>query len=326
MNNNGTSEAEQSLNVPKSEEELADAILTAVSEGNAEEMDRLFALEIQPDADQDEEEDSNEDSSDEPEEQSDKEPDGQPATSDDEEESRTTAQTAPTAEERIAKLEQELANAKALAGRTPALQSRLAQLENQLKKQQAANKQKEPEVSPEEQELADRIARLKEIDPDTAAILEALQKRAAKDVPKQTAQEEVTDNEHLQQEYYKLLEVHHDAGEILQHPYWYQWKRTLRPEQREWAESTDHQKVAVALSEFKKFMAAAPGVAQPTQVQAQPAQVEDVVDATKLAREKKLQRSADTSDKPVKKTATFDKDAFFAEAYEQAAKEAGIKY
>ena len=34
----GTNEAEQSLNIPKSEEDLAEQILTAVSEGNAEEI------------------------------------------------------------------------------------------------------------------------------------------------------------------------------------------------------------------------------------------------------------------------------------------------
>lgn len=323
MSNTGTSEAEQSLNTPKSDEELADAILTAVSEGNDEEMSRLLTVEITPDVEQEEEEDSEQDSEDESAEESDKEPDDQ-HTASSEEESRTTAQTQPTAEDRIAKLEQELANAKALAGRTPALQSRLAQLENQLKKQLAANKQKEPEVSPEDKELADRIARLKEIDPDTAAILEALQKRAAAPVSPKTAQvDDGPDNEALQQEYYKLLEVHHDAGEIFNHPYWHQWKGMLKPEQREWAESTDHQKVAVALTEFKKFMAAGPGAAPVVQ---QPVQREDVVDATKVAREKKLQRSADTPDKPVKKRAVFDKDAEFMEAWEKAAKEAGVSY
>ena len=63
---------------------------------------------------------------------------------------------------------------------------------------------------------------------------------------------------------------------------------------------------------------------QVTQEQAAP--VEDVVDATKQARERKLQRSADSSDKPVKKQPKFDENQFFAESYEKIAKEAGITY
>lgn len=324
MSNKGTSETEQSLNVLKSEEELADAILDAVSDDNGEEMLRLFSAEVTPDALPDDDEDSNKDSEQLQEDTSDKEPDDQTATTSGEGD-RTTAQTLTPAEERLAKLEQQLNDAKAAVGRTAALQSRLAQLENQLRKSQ--QQKKEPVVDPADKELDDRIARLKEIDPDTAAILEDIKKRQVKAVPEETPDQEDNDAQ-LREEYYKVLEVHADAGEIFKHPYWHMWKQQLSPDQRSWAESSDSQKVAVALTEYKKFLQGAPGTAVQQQPVAQGVEVvqEDVVDATKLAREKKLQRSADSSDTPVKKSPQFDAEALFQEAYAQAAKDAGITY
>lgn len=312
MSNSGTNEAERGLNVPKSDDELADQILAAVSEGDTEEMERLFSVTIEPDAASEEEEDSAEDSaSDTEEEEEQKEPDDSVATS--EQEDASTTQEESPAEARLAKLEKELADAKAVAGRTSALQSRLAQLERQLQQQQA---KKEPEVDPEEKELDDRIARLKEIDPDTAAILETFRKKQVKAPP----QEDASNDAAVREEYYKVLEVHADADKIFNHPYWHMWKQQLSADQRAWAESSDSQKVIVAVGEFKKFLGGFGQAAAAPQVE------EDVVDATKVAREKKLQRSADSPDAPVKKSPKFDEASFFAEAYEKLAKEAGINY
>ena len=314
MSNSGTNETERGLNVPKSDEELAEQILSAVSEGNTEEMGRLFSVSIPPDAASDEEEDSNKDSEAEQEDdEPNKEPDSPPAVAD--EASRVTTQEQSPAEERLAKLERELADAKAVAGRTSALQSRLAQLENQLKKAKAAE---QPKVSAEDQELDDRIARLKEVDPDTASILESLRKQQ----PKAKPQEDTADDA-VREEYYKVLEVHNDADKIFNHPYWHMWKGQLTREQRDWAESADSQKVIVAVDEFKKFLS---GFGQPAQTQQVAVVEEDVVDAAKIARDKKLHRSADSADTPVKKGSKFDETSFFAEAYEKLAKEAGITY
>lgn len=325
MSNTGTNEAEYGLNGPKSEDELAELVLSAVSDGDAEELDRLFSVELSPDAAPVEEEDSNKDSDSNDGEEHDEATSDDPAAADqdDSSTSRTTAQEPTPAEQRLAKLEKELADAKAVAGRTAALQSRLAQLENQLKKQ-AANKQ--PDIDPEEKELDERIARLKEIDPDTAAIVEALRKRGQTTAAQ--SQDTSYDEEVVRQEYYKVLEVHHDADKIFNHPYWHQWKSLLTPDQRAWAESSESGKVIEALNEFKKFMQSGPATRQtPAQtVVPEVPVVEDVVDATKLAREKKLQSSATTSDAPVRKNAKLDEDALFLEAYEQAAKEANITY
>lgn len=322
MSKTGTNEAERGLNVPKSEEELADLVLTAVSEGNTEEMDRLFSVSVQPDEKAEDEEDSEQDSTEtDGDEKESKESDSQTEEESNKGPDLTTQQTPSPAEERLAKLEQQLNDAKAAVGRTAALQSRLAQLERQLKAQQA---KKPEEPSAEEKELDDRIARLKEIDPDTAAILETLKKQQARAKPQEASD---NDDEALREEYYKVLEVHADADKIFNHPYWHQWKATLTPEQREWASSSDSQKVIVALNAYKEFINGFPGnnATAPTPPPVA-TEVEDVVDATKLTRDKKLQRSADSSDKPVKKTQKLDEDALFAEAYEKIAKEAGITY
>lgn len=326
MSNTGTNEAERGLNGPKSEEELAELVLTAVSEGDGDELDRLFNTKLSPDEASEDEEDSNKDSTlgdDEVEDEANSDDTAADASNKEDATSRTTEHELTPAEQRLAKLEKELADAKAVAGRTASMQSRLAQLENKINKQ-AANKQ--PEIDPEEQELDDRIARLREVDPDTAAILETLKKRYKADKGT-SAQGTAYDEDVVRQEYYKVLEVHHDADKIFNHPYWQQWKSLLSPEQRAWAESADSQQVIVAVNEFKKFMAAGPGAAQTTQAVVPPAAVvEDVVDATKVAREKKLQRSAESSDTPVKKNPKFDEQSFFDEAYAKIAKEANIHY
>ena len=313
MSNTGTNETEQSLNAPKSEEELADQILTAVSEGNEDEMERLFSVDVTPDAAEEEDEDSVKDSPSNDEEEEDSNSSEEDAAND----GGTTTQEMSPAEERLAKLEQQLADARAAVGRTASLQSRLAQLERQLKQKETSTKKAQEDDA--DAKLTERINKLKEIDPDTAEILEALRAKQTKQTVQPPEPTELPDD--LHEEYYKVLAVHSDADKIFQHPYWHMWKQQLTPDQRAWAESSRSDQVIVAVDEFKKFLQ---GFGQaPTNTQA--AQ-EDVVDATKEARNKKLQRSADSSDKPVKKAPKFDEAQFFAEAYEKIAKESGITY
>lgn len=319
----GTNEAERGLNVPKSEEELASQILIAVSEGDSDEMDRLFAIQLEPAATDEEEDDSVEDSTaDKTDEASDEEDAG---TEDDSEEdtseeaSRTTTQDTSPAEERLIKLEKQLNDANAAVGRMSTLQSRLVQLERQLKKSKSDSKQ--AEVDEVENKLRERIAALKEVDPATAEILEALaaDRKPAKAVE---TEEDAGVDPAVLAEYEKVLAVHTDAGDVFQHPYWHMWKKNLTPAQRAWAESSNSAHVIEALNSFKGFMQ---GFGK-TEQAAPEAKTDDVVDATKTARDKKLQRSAESSDKPVKKGAKFDPDTFFNESYEQIAKDSGITY
>lgn len=325
MNDTGTNEAEQSLNTPKSEKELADQILTAVSEGNNEEMDRLFTVELTPDAEPDDTEDSDEDSSEEAEQNTDEESDGQTTATDSEEdeEASTTTHTPDPAAEKLAQLEQELHNAKAAVGRMATMQSRLAQLERQLKQQNAKPDKAVQEAEDAEKRLRDRIAKLKEIDPDTAEILETMVEQRPKASPAQE-QTSAASTDGNEEEYYKLLDYHPDAGTIFKHPSWHAWKNTLTPDQLAWASSNKADHVAVALNAYKQYMQGFTTTA-PQQTQ-EAAPVDDVVDATKQARERKLKRSADSSDTPVKKQPKFDESRFFDEAYEKIAKEAGIVY
>lgn len=328
MSKSGTNEAEQSLNTPKSEEELADQILTAVSEGDAEEMDRLFSVELEPDAEPEEEDDSDEDSTeDEGQDTSDEDSeDGEAAEASEEgEEGRATTQEDNPAADRIAQLEQQLHDARAAVGRIPSLQSRLAQLERQLKQQNARPEKAEKEADDAEKRLKDRIAKLKEIDPDTAEILETmLEQRPKAPAAKEQPQETGADDE-IQEQFYKLLEYHPDAETIFKHPSWYAWKNTLTPEQSAWANSTKAEHVATALNAYKQYMQQFGKPPQKEAPEEKPS-MEDVVDATKQTRERKLQRSADSSDKPVKKQPKFDENQFFNEAYDKIAKEAGIVY
>lgn len=302
MSNTGTNEAEQSLNTPKSEQELAEQVLTAVSEGDDKELDRLFEVELTPDVEASVEEDSEDSSVD----------DGQGTNSQasDDEAVEAPAPQGPTAEEKLAALEQQLANAQAAVGRMASMQSRLAKLEHQLKQKAAVQA---PPVDDTDKQLDDRIAKLAEIDPDTAEILKALKTKQPKPQPQQEADDGF--DERLHEEYYKVLATHADADKIFAHPAWHAWKSHLTPEQRQWAESSDSSQVIVALGEFKKYMS---GAVAPVQAPQE--------DATKAARDKKLQTSTSSSDAPVKTTKPFDENAFFYDAYAKIAKEAGIVY
>jgi len=332
MSKSGTNEAEQSLNIPKSEEDLADQILTAVSEGDEEEMERLFSFQPEPDAELEEEDDSEEDSdSEEAKNASDKGSEDDEAADASEEESeeeegRSTTQEDPNpVADRIAQLEQQLANATAAVGRMASTQSRLAQLERQLKQQKARPEEAEKDADDSEKRLRDRIAKLKEIDPDTAEILETMLEQRPKTSEAKDQNQESAQDDELQEEYYKLLEVHPDAEAVFKHPSWYAWKNTLTPEQAAWANSSRAQHVAAAMDAYKQYMQGFVQ-AQDKSDAGRPSPKDDVVDATKQAREQKLKRSADSSDKPVKKQPKFDESQFFSEAYEKIAKEAGIVY
>lgn len=321
MNDTGTSEAERGLNTPSTEDELADQILTAVSEGNEEEMNRLFSSAAPPDAASEEEEGSEEDPSgteDEEEEQDTAEDEG----GQEEEESTTTPskQEPSPAEVRLAQLEKELSDAKASVGRMASLQSRLAQLEASLKSADA-NKKKAAEEEAESK-LRERIAKLREVDPDTADLIELLaDKRAAKEEPQpRQAQENLEPDPYIQGEYQKVLAAHADADSIFKHPAWHLWKDTLNPAQRSWAESSNSDEVIEALKAFKQYR---DGLTVPAQAAAD-TQVEE--DPTQAARKNKLERSATGGDKPIKKSPKFDEAKFFEESYAKIAKEAGIVY
>lgn len=330
MSNKGTNEAEQSLNAPSTEEEFADAVLAAVSEGNDDELERLFTDKPSPDATSDDQDNGSDEDpeSDEDAEEAEAEQNADDAGAEEQDSEPSPSKQEPSpAELRLAQLEKELNDIKATAGRVGFVQSRLAQLEAQLKRRE--EQAKAASKSDAESKLRERIAKLKEIDPETAEILELLaeQDKAKAEQANARESEEVDPAEvaYVRAEAEKVMAVHADALSIFKHPAWHLWKDTLTPEQRAWAESPHSYQVIEALNAFKAFRdASLKPVAQEAPAGSSAVQDESGVDPTQAARKSKLQKSAVGGDAPLKASPAFDADAFFHESLEKIAKEAGI--
>lgn len=334
MNNSGTFEGNDGLSVTMSEEDQFDALVNAVSSGDSATVDAIFSTLPAPDPDAD---DGEEDTAGQPNTSTDatnqtdttdthSTDDAEPASNRDT--TQESQDTSPASE--LAALKAELQAAKSALGRVPAMQSQLNQLQRELKVKAAVEAIKPPTPAAEDPDvvkLKERIAALKEIDEDTAGILEALLARQAAPAQTQEAPQDInaiirqaTEEALLEQEYNKVVEAHADAPQIFTSIHWELWKNTLTQEQRDWAESTDSSKVVHAVSAFKNFVnnfgqAPAPAATN----------TEEEVDVTRAARQRKLTNSATTQSNAVVKSATVqDEEAMFNEFYAQALKEQGL--
>lgn len=353
MTDSGTIQNNDTLSTPKTGEEYQDMLNKAVSEGNTEEVNRLMTLEWTPDPDATQAEDTSTATGEEPVvadtdkklvEEAVKEIPGSQTT----EVAPVATESVPvqeqkveTPEEKLVKLETELQRLRSDAGRVGHLQSRLAQLEKAAKLKEATKTKPVVEEETElEKKIKERIKNLKEVDSDTAELLEAIREEARSRAEQrvQAATESLTEtitqqdeNARLLTEFNKVLEVHPEFDNIRRHVYWERWKDSLAPEARAWAESDRADHVIEAVRAFKQQMAA---YQQPTAVQAQPvaaAVVEtqtppvEVDDATKKAREQRLAASTTVKDSTIKDSNVFDKDAMFSEMYAKIQKDNGIK-
>lgn len=358
MTDSGTIQNNDTLSTPKTGEEYQDMLNKAVSEGNTEEVNRLMTLEWTPDPDAEavsteineaatpteEEKEAAKKIEDEKVKEAVKETPGSQTT----EVAPVATESVPvqvqkveTPEEKLVRVEAELQRLRSDAGRVGHLQSRLAQLEKAAKLKEAAKTKPVVEEETElEKKIKERIKNLKEVDSDTAELLEAIREeaRSRADQRVQAATESLTEtitqqdeNARLLTEFNKVLEVHPEFDNIRRHVYWERWKDSLAPEARAWAESDRSEHVIEAVRAFKQQMAAyqqppvaqtAPVVAAVVETQTPPVEVDD---ATKKAREQRLAASTTAKDSTIKDTKVFDKDAMFSEMYAKIQKDNGIK-
>jgi myosin heavy subunit len=337
MNTPGTFEDNDGLSVTKSEEDMFDELVAAVSAGDSKAVQGVFDSaggadsDNVPDANDGEDDAQGTDSSntDDTNEAGSKDDD---STDDaDDASTRDTKQDAPSTSvtpEELAALRQELQQLRSSAGRVPALQSQLNQLlrEERIKKTAEAAKPVPKVEDPETAELRAQIKELEGVDPTTAAILQKLLDKAS---PKQEAQQapdieelirKASDDARIEVEFERVVQVHPDAPDIFVHPSWQQWKSKLTPEQRAWAESDKAEQVSEALTAFKNYVN---GVQPAPVVQEQ--QPAPVVDVTQEARQRKLKGSTSTTPSTaIKGSSRPDDETMFNEFYAQALKDMGL--
>ena len=351
MTDSGTIQETTTLSTPKTGQEYEDMLNKAVSEGNTEEVDRLMTLEWTPDPDASTEEEVVTTTGDEPVvDDKDKTPVVEdvpvPPVSQTTEVAPVATDSVPvqnqkveTAEEKLVILEAELQRLRSDAGRVGYLQSRLAQLEKASKIKEAVK----PKAAVEEEsevtkKIKQGIKNLKEVDSDTAELLEAIRQEAlaAAEQRVQSATESLAEtitqqdeNARLSIEFDKVVQAHSDFDVIRRHVYWERWKDSLSPQARAWAESDRAEQVIEAVNAFKAQMAAyqQPAVAAPVQQApvTQTPPVETVDDATKKAREQRLAATTSSKDTTIKDSKQFDPEAMFSEMYAKIQKDNGIK-
>lgn len=347
MNEKETNKAEQGLNLPKSNEELFDAINKAVSEGNQEEVDRLMSADLDFEGSDQTQPDATDPAT------TDTDPPAQAGTGTEstgtDDPDTTSSKTSPSTEAApdaasvqdatpkepsVKELMEEIHRLKSSAGRVDYLQARLTQLEREAKK---APKKAAPQPAeadkPVPRKSDERISKLKEIDPDMAETLEVLrdevrqefESRYGKPAP-QTEGPGDSDVD-IEQELSRVTRIHPEAEQIFwgpHRPLWEQWKNSLTPEQRAWAESDKAEEVIVALTAFKTAVSqhAQQSNAKPTTTSPEPdAPVDPVVDETKKARERKLQGGIGAKNPTIKSQGAVDRDKLFSEMYNQIQKD-----
>ena len=336
MNSSGTFNENDGLSVTKSEEDLFDELVTAVSSGDSAAVQGVFdstvaSTDNDPDASTKEDESQGTDTS--TESDTNETDDSTEHSTDDADDASTrdTKQDAPPTSvtpEELAALRQELQTLRSSAGRVPALQSQLSQLqrEERIRKTVAATKPAVVEEDADVKELREQIKELEGVDPTTAAIL---QKLLDKSMPKQEVQQApdieslirtATDEARIEAEFERVVSVHPDAPDIFVHPEWAAWKSKLTPVQRSWAESDKAEQVSEALTAFKNYVN---GVQPAAVTETPPAPVADV---TQEARQRKLKGSTSTtSNTAIKNSSKQDDETMFNEFYEQALKDMGYK-
>lgn len=330
-----TKESEQGLNDPKNNEELFAEISKAVSEGNTEEVNRLFEVgeslsdsQTPPDAKDDGHEAANEAAD-----------TGSSPDKTDSPETSATPEAAPDAasakandQPDIKALLDKIHRLESAAGRVDYLQARLTQLEREKKiaaKQQAEKPAETPTPAPRKSD--EKIQKLKAIDPDMAETLETLREELEKEFetkfsPKQTESEVNQEDSDIQAELERLRRVHQDTDQILYgpaRPLWDQWKSTLTPEQRAWAESDRAEEVSAALFAFKQAVSASqqtpPAAAQSATPEETPAD-----DKSAQARERKLRGSTTSTNPAIKSKGVSDVDKLFSEMYNEIQQRDGL--
>lgn len=352
--------AEQNLSNPTTEEELTKALSKAVNDGNLADVDRLMAVEL-PEAPVVEEPAEPVEADPAPVNNEDESSEVEDGTKDGAANGADPAAPTPVepAKEEpkpddINALKAELHRLKSDAGRVAYLQRRQQELERELREVKLSRKVEEPastatndkSPAPIPESVQKRLNALKEIDPDLAETLEEMTKalRQESTATASTLVKEVVDldaqraeEQFLQDQYSVLVREVPYAPQVFASPEWRQWKETLSPARRAFAESIYADEVKVALGAFVNEMQAraqTQGNSQqvpatpsaPTSEGGDPTNVQGTAEATSKvqeARNRKLAATPTTHSSVAAKggSVVVDEAKQFAEFYKQIQKD-----
>lgn len=159
----------------------------------------------------------------------------------------------------LASLRSELHRYKSDAGRVPYLNRRVQELERQLEDTRRSPAPKPDEETELPAGVRERIARIREVDPETADAMEEVYKASAAKADEVRAAQEADitnrrrreDEEYLHNEAQRLFAIIPEAPKVFASEKWKLWKSKLPPNFRALAESSNADEVAEALRNFK---------------------------------------------------------------------------
>lgn len=257
-------------------------------------------------------------------------------------EAASAASTADTTTEKSAReleLEKELQRLRSDAGRVPYIQRRMAELEREVRAYKARESQttQGKSTTTADVELDDEtrkeIEALREVDPVMARTLERIAKAAISTATSKVdsavttltqAEQEEDDYRFLMEQKAILVEKVPQADEIFASNEWKQWKETLTPNQRAFAESSYATEVEQAIYAFAAAMQAAQGTKPKEEVPAATAAQTPEQNKVSEARERKTKAAAGVSAPAARKAVELDPDAYFKEMYKEIGKQSHI--
>lgn len=312
MNTPGTQVAEHTLNEQPTADELFSAMTAAITSGNAEDLDKLMTIpsEATPPAPADGEVVEPDQAVVDP-------PVPDPA---------AVISPPPSDKDReLEALRAELHAIKSRVGRVDAVQAQLAEVKK-LVSQQAAAIAAQPKPP---SKIDEKIASLREIDPEMADTLSALREEFAPPKAPDPAPVEEASYDEVEAELARVRRVHPDLDTILvggrDRTDWEKWKSLLRPEHRALAESPHAEELAMAVSAFKNDLAILRSQQAPAPAQAPaPDTTQQDARAAQVAaeRERKLQSTGSTRPAPIKQDtpAILDAQEFVSKMYKEIQK------
>jgi len=246
-----------------------------------------------------------------------------------EEDQTTTEQTQDSSTDEIASIREQLHRAKSDAGRVPHLNRRVQELEREL------TRLRTPAAKPESTtdlpaNLKTKLEKMKEIDPETAELMEEMYRTANSRTEEIAAayerytstQAQREDEAHLRSEYEKVVSAIPEAEEVFRSPEWENWKSRLTPAHRAMADSIHANEVVTALQAFKVdaqnlFGGYKWGKPPTTPTPSAPPQKSAAARAAENSRASRLATSATVKEGTARaNTAELDLEALFKSAYE----------
>ena len=294
MSTNGTPAPEQTLNEQNDTDDLISKLTNAIASGNQDEVNKLMSAEASP-----------------PDEGT---PPVEVETLALTPEPEVTPEVVPPVEavpqnqpDEMLRLKAELHAMKSRVGRVDSVQAQLAELKK-LVEQQAAVIAAQPKVP---SKVEERLAALKDIDPDmaeTLALLREEQTKFAAPPAQIEAPEQVVDFD-VDAELSRVRRVHPDLDDILvggkDRAEWELWKSLIPPQARALAESPHAEEYSMAVAAFKADLPQVRNMKNgvpPTVPPVTPAVPAADVAAVQADRDRKLQVTPATKNPPIKNT------------------------